>query len=81
MKITLSESVLPEILEALGFHVKDNGYIYKNGEKIKASDGDKIHYKEIGMIKKNEEGEKIFVRNNFAEYVNDVAKTEQEARE
>lgn len=72
MRIEFTEDVLPEILEALGFGIGENGYIIKNGEMVEASDGDKIHYKSVGLIKKNEDDEFVIVRDNFVDMVNEV---------
>ena len=58
-------------VKSLGFEL-ENGYITKNGSLVEARDGDKIHIKNVAMIKKNDEGETVFVRNNFNEMVNEV---------
>lgn len=76
MRVEFTEEVLPEVLEALGFGIGENGFIIKNGELVEASDGDKIHHKNLGLIKKDEEDNFIIVRDNFAEMVNEVRSSE-----
>jgi hypothetical protein len=72
MRVEFTEDVLPDVLEALGYGISENGYIIKNGEMVEASDGDKIHYKNVGLIKKDEDGNKIIVRTNAIDIVNEM---------
>lgn len=65
MRLTFEEGVAEHIASAYGFTVGDDGYLWKEGTKARATDGRPIQIGDVAAFSEEPNGETAIVRDDF----------------